>query len=333
MLEQGKGEHAVAEEFIDFYEVLELPLDAERGVVRKRINELYLEAQRNLDHRTFATRVRYQEMFEMTLPQARYILLDETRRADYNRLVLSMRALKSGSSVVAPIAKPREKTDFKESGFRLSEEVGQTPPIEPLPNTPIDAAAVARERDELWRKWKSGLEQALERDGETENNPQPSPAPQTPQPRPPREATAPQSSAALDFNEKQFASSAAAEEEADVLRAQQREVEQRRANHKREVLKAMLEGVGLKGMLIGAGAVGVPGVIAMVLFMTTYYPVGQAPKIELSSSLAWVLWMIALASGAFFAARGVSKSMRRRAATELSTLSYEELMRRSKQTL
>ena len=326
--EQRKGDDAVAEEFIDFYEVLELPLESDRNTLRKRINEKYLESQRNLDHRTFATRVKYQELFEMTLPQARYILLDEARRTDYDRLVVSMRALKSGGppqNAPAPVAPNPAGTA---PGFRLKEEAGEAPTINPLPGNPVDEAAIARERDELWRKWKSGLEQALVREAETENNPKPAPSPtQTPAPR------ASASSTKAADSQPVVLTSLVDEEEEARERATIKEAEQRRANHKREILKDVLEGVGLKAMLIGAGAVIVPGVMAMLAFMTNYYPIGAAPKIAFPSGAAWALWLIVIALGAFFTARGLSKSMRRKAATELSALSYEELLKRSKRAL
>jgi len=154
----------LAEEFVDLYQVLDLPLDADRGTVRKRINELYLDAQRNIDHRNFATRVKFQELFEVTLPQARYILLDDGRRDEYNRIVNSFRAASGASG--APTAPPTETSDAipqSTGGFSLEIAAdsipGSAPPIAPLPQS--TASDPVQEREELWKKWKSGLEAAL----------------------------------------------------------------------------------------------------------------------------------------------------------------------------
>ena len=95
----------MADEFIDFYKALGLPFDADRKQVRSRINEAYTEAQRNLDHRVFATRVGHQKMFEVILPRARYILLDDSRRDDYDQMVRAFRG-------ASPVAK-REKVSRK----------------------------------------------------------------------------------------------------------------------------------------------------------------------------------------------------------------------------
>lgn len=161
----------MAEEFVDLYEVLGLPLDAERGVLRKRINELYLDAQRNIDHRHFATRIKFQELFEVTLPQARYILLDDGRRDEYNRLVNTFRStgVAGGGSVPAPATPVTEEIPLVKGGFSLANEevamASNTPLIEPVPEASMDAAQLALEREELWKKWKSGLEAALTVDG------------------------------------------------------------------------------------------------------------------------------------------------------------------------
>ncbi|RYZ65448.1 MAG: hypothetical protein EOP09_14275, partial [Proteobacteria bacterium] len=166
----------MADEFVDLYEILDLPIDTDRNTVRKRITELYTEAQRNLDHRNFQTRVKYQELHEILLPQARYILLDEGRRDQYDALVRSTRAPKNTPptevtpAVPTPEAKPA-------SGFKLSGEEGipgQTPTIEPIPSASMPQIT-PEQRDEQWKKWKSGLAEVLERETRDEIRPKAKP--------------------------------------------------------------------------------------------------------------------------------------------------------------
>lgn len=135
------------EEFVDLYKVLELVPDAEPEMIRKRINTLYLEAQQNLDHRNLRKRLQYQQMYEIYLPQARHLLLDTRRRSEYDRY---LHAYRSGSKVA-----PEEPATVETS-----------PPLQevepPLPNsreTEEDPQVVAAQRDELWDKWKQGLEE------------------------------------------------------------------------------------------------------------------------------------------------------------------------------
>jgi hypothetical protein len=70
--------------FVDLYEVLQVPPETQASIIRKRIMELYLEAQKNLDHRNNKKRLFFNQMFEVHLPQARYLLLDPKRRATYD---------------------------------------------------------------------------------------------------------------------------------------------------------------------------------------------------------------------------------------------------------
>ena len=345
----------MADEFVDFYQVLELPLEADRAEIRKRLNELYAEAQRNLDHRNFATRVKYQELFEVSLPQARYILLDEGRRDDYDRMVRDARAPAGTPPTPKPAAKPAKPSTVGElgqtSGFRLTSEEAEQAQVEELPPDP---AAVAREREETWKKWKAGLQSAMERENareksetKTEIRAQVQPAPvarQTviapteaaPAP-PPKPGERPR--VKFDFDGGGQAAEAprrgesapvpGAEEfvEAAKARLTPEEIERRRTEHRRELMKSELTDVGVKGGMIGAGAVLAPGVIAMVWFMSHFYPSGETPGLPLSSGLAWMLWLVGLGVGAFLASHFLSKSMRRKSSMEMTLMSYEELLR------
>ncbi len=85
---------------INLYEILGVAPDADLKTIRKRIGVLFLEAQNNIDHRSFRRRFYYRELTEVVLPRARHILLDAERREDYN-LSLGV-AAPSDSSVSSP---------------------------------------------------------------------------------------------------------------------------------------------------------------------------------------------------------------------------------------
>ncbi|MBW3636869.1 MAG: hypothetical protein KY445_10490 [Armatimonadetes bacterium] len=347
----------MAEEFVDLYEVLELPVDADRNTLRKRINELYLDAQRNLDHRTFATRVRYQELFEVTLPQARYILLDDGRRDEYDRLVNAFRGTKTGA------ASP-EATSASTSGFSLAEPVetaipgSRGPQIDALPTTSVDPETLAREREELWKKWKSGLEAALTVEADdkpkarsaatsapssfstqsapvapqTTPTPPPTPAP-TPAPKPAR----PKIDISFAFGEDNAPKrgEAAPVPGAEELVEQHKrdhspeELERRRTEHRREIMKELLVNVGLVWGSIGAALVVVPGLAALVAAVGHYYPRNAPPLLKYSPNLLWFAGFLLIGIATYFASAALSKAMRRKKAQELSLLSYEELLRQT----
>src|SRR4028118_2106480 len=87
---------ATAQNFIDLYELLHLSPEIDSDTLRKHINQTYLEAQQNLDHRNAHKRLHFQQLFEIYLPQARHLLLDAARRAEYDRY---LKAYHSGRSV------------------------------------------------------------------------------------------------------------------------------------------------------------------------------------------------------------------------------------------
>ena len=70
-------------DFVDFYQLLDVPDEATTTAVRRRINELYSESQSNRDHRN-PTKRRYYEGLCEILPTCRIILLDADKRARYD---------------------------------------------------------------------------------------------------------------------------------------------------------------------------------------------------------------------------------------------------------
>lgn len=367
----------MAEEFVDLYEVLDLPVDTDRNTLRKRINELYLDAQRNLDHRTFATRVKYQELFEVTLPQARFILLDDGRRDEYDRMVNAFRGGKNGTSI-PPNAPEAASSVPKVDNPNDTLPGDSAPRIEPIPAPDIDPEQLAREREELWKKWKSGLEDALAADdhvrpksrGATTSTPtsssfsfqpapeaaavtadptsppsiqakiQPAPAP-TPAPTPaPVAATAapakpaarPKVDISFDFEKKEETPAAAAssgwvDTGTSDLELTVAEIEQRRTEHRRQIMKEMLVNVGLIWGSIGALIIFVPGFWAMVATVGHYYPRNAPPVLKYSPNYIWIGGSIVILGLSYFVAQTLSKSMRRKRANEMAALTYEELLK------
>jgi uncharacterized integral membrane protein len=149
------------DDFVDLYEILELPTDAESETIRQRLNTLYLEAQQNLDHRNAKKRLQYQQMYEVYLPQARHLLLDNKRRAEYDHYLTAYR---TGHKVA-----PSEK---RESVAPMPTEPAIEEP--PLPGmAEVDPEVLAAEREDMWAKWKQGLELIAVNEAETEPPPTP----------------------------------------------------------------------------------------------------------------------------------------------------------------
>jgi hypothetical protein len=317
----------VADEFVDLYETLDLPMDTDRNTVRKRINELYIEAQRNLDHRNFQTRVKYQELFEITLPQARYILLDEGRRDQYDALVRSTRAPKGQMTGDAQASAPAASAP--QTGFQLEDAIpGQTPTIEPIPSSTVPEIT-PEQRDEQWQKWKSGLAEVLEREAGEEirqkTKPIISSSSTTPTESAPKKESKARPVIKFDFGDDEDNQNA--EGSSDEPQLDKKEVERRRTEHRRDLTKDILVGEGIKGMAIGAAIVAIPGVIAMVVFMSHFYPRGKAAGLPVPEGAAWLIWLVVLGAAGFFTSRNVSKSMRKKRAMDLGKLPYEEIVR------
>ena len=360
----------MTDEFVDFYEILELPLDADRSEVRKRISEIYIEAQRNLDHRNFNTRVHYQQLFEIILPQARYILLDEGRRDDYDRLVRASRGLAGdtrgtsaapGATAGAATAsqKSPQTTEIGQgnSGFKKSPTgaAGEAPRIDALPkprltrnnwnesarNSGISGSADCKAR---WSARPPGKKRATTnfrrgynaarrphrsranrgaataiRAGRTKgtrrdasarffaglNGPESNSISATTQKkfnrptrprRPPLPPAPPAMRAMRGVGEPRTSGPASG--------PTPQQIEEGRLNHQREVIRAELENTGLKGLLSGGALVLLPGVIAMTLFMSHYYPANKVSTLPIkSAALAWLLWFGFLADWRFSAHR------------------------------
>lgn len=337
----------MADEFIDFYHALDLPLEADRKQVRARLAEVYLEAQHNLDHRNFATRVKYQELFEVILPRARYILLDDARREEYDGLVRAFRGVALAPpaptpEVPAPPIAPEARdasSDFLPgtpvfgrgdvSGFRLEEEqpaAGRAPRVEGVPSPALNPAQLAQERDEMLQKWRARLEAAIARDEQEQaakpasSNPSETGSSSDAKPRAPRAPATP-----VAF---QFGGSSAEEEDEE---AKQRQIahalEFKRTERTREAVKEILMGVGLKATIMGGMAAAFPLGGLLIFAMGHFYPRDAAPKIGVPSSVAWFLGLSLVAAASAATAHYLSKELRHKKAFELSAMSLEDILR------
>ncbi|HVF84658.1 MAG TPA: hypothetical protein VM821_01650 [Abditibacteriaceae bacterium] len=91
----GDPNIGAASDFIDFYQLLGADSEATTTALRRRINDLYTEAQSNRDHRNPTKRRRYEALCEL-LPYCRTVLLDPDKRARYDRY---REQFEAGSSV------------------------------------------------------------------------------------------------------------------------------------------------------------------------------------------------------------------------------------------
>lgn len=75
---------------LDFYALIQEPVDADAETLRAKIATLYNEAQANRDHRNLTKRREYQTLLDL-LPRARVALLEPEKRARYDAYLASAR--------------------------------------------------------------------------------------------------------------------------------------------------------------------------------------------------------------------------------------------------
>jgi len=113
--------------WLDFYALLEVPVNASEDQLRKRIGKAYAEASANSDHRDLAKRHYYQALVERVLPQCRRVLLDPEWRAKYDRQhILHSINDPSAQDYVTFIASARgtdTRSDATELPQRVREEI------------------------------------------------------------------------------------------------------------------------------------------------------------------------------------------------------------------
>jgi hypothetical protein len=323
---------AAQDEFVDLYEVLEVPENADTEQIRKRVNTLYIEAQQNLDHRNVKKRLQYQQMYEIYLPQARHLLLDSRRRAEYDRY---LQAWRTGSKVETAEEAPAPKSPVgdmagapgKVSDHDLPEIVEQE----------ADPEKLAAEREAMWAKWKTGLEIASEQ-APDEPLPQAAPAPAaarapgsqraTAHPRPaPRTAPRPvvprfdpSRTPRAARPEPRIGGAPVTEPHDETVSLQEKQREQQRF----QLIKNAVQNAGL---IWGLGIGAVVFVVGCVILFTLDNAL-KPPPFHLSRPIfdliGFFIVLLVTAVGGLIARR----KAKRRTVAELSLLSLEELSRR-----
>ncbi|HEX8551763.1 MAG TPA: hypothetical protein VF681_09435 [Abditibacteriaceae bacterium] len=323
------------DEFIDLYAMLELETDADIATIRKRASEKYLEAQNNLDHRNAAKRLQYQQMYEVYLPQARHLLLDPARRAEYNRY---LEAYRSGKPLAEVVTEP---VAVVETGGMASTDDDMPEIVEP----DVDPEVLAAQREQLWGQWKSSLNFS---EDEEENSPAPaaSAAPvAAPEDAPSAQAVAPQAAPkpgargtageprrsgiqTVALGETKVAPKAAPQRitPEDIEKRNREEWERKRQREREEIVSDAVAGVGLTGMFIGGGITFVVMLILLfvvdsVLNNARNYPLGMS---RVTFALTGIALSVALAA---VSAVVTAKKLREKKEAELKPLKLEELQR------
>ena len=277
---------------VDLYALLDVPRDADAALLRKRIAQLYLEAQENLDHRNFRRRFYYQELFEVFLPQAHHILLNEKRRAEYNvQLVVRNRGAKA--SAAAPIASTREAPPSPSLSPATAPPTAAPRQVQPPEIVPRPAPAPVEEslnEEQLQHELQDDLVESLAGDREAQAR-----AEEVIRKRPPTPEWA---------------------------RMDASRVEQRREIRRAALIKEELIATGQRFGVAAACGVGLLcGALAFVM--------KQALEIQGTAALIFAaIALVAMAGAAFFGWHFASRESRRRVVAQLSRMSYDELLRR-----
>lgn len=152
--ESTKTESLDMDNFVDFYELLDMPLSSTGIELRKTISTLYLEAQKNLDHRSLQKKQFFQLLYEVHLPRARYLLLDEKRRTEYDAHVHTFRADRSQQRA-AQNPEAAEDLSFATSS---AENLTKAVPLKAEIEENMAPEEVAARRETLWQQWQTSLE-------------------------------------------------------------------------------------------------------------------------------------------------------------------------------
>ena len=312
------------EDFIDLYDALNLPQNADIEKVRKRINALYLESQQNLDHRNAKKRLHYQQLYEIILPQARHLLLDEGRRAEYDRYLT---AFKTGTKVATTHEAERRISTSKPTTVteRLKEEEG------------VDPEKLAEQREDMWAQWKHGLEQVVDEPEFAEDAVQadtgapkaniPKSAAPAPKPLASQPTRAPElRSAAGDAASIQRGGFSDAALHAGESQRLSPDVKRQQDQQRAKIITTKASGA----MLPMGLAVGVPVflVSCAVLYFATNYLTSNGYLTGMFGEIVNLGWIPAAVVIGFISGRNAAETARQNTIDKLSRLSFEELKKK-----
>ncbi|HVF85453.1 MAG TPA: hypothetical protein VM821_05700 [Abditibacteriaceae bacterium] len=137
-------------DFVNLYEVLQMPQESAPADLRKRISVMYLEAQKNQDHRNAQKRMYFQQLYEVYLPQARFLLLEPKRRTEYDQHLTVYREDQ---------AKSVELEEALNAGGTQTTGTQAASVLEPGIEERMTPEELATYRAELWSRWEEGLKQ------------------------------------------------------------------------------------------------------------------------------------------------------------------------------
>lgn len=284
------------DEFVDLYKILEIPQSTSETEVRERVNKLYLEAQRNLDHHNFRKRFYYQQLYEVHLPQAHQLLLNAPQRAEYDRY---LDCFNKGLPFPADLAGTRNDSTSGELG--RSEQI-ETDMLPTFDSSVANAAPPATSVTQTSAKTSDAKVPAR---------------PAAPASRPARSTASPAEKASPGDAAASLAAQVAKRKAQVIMDAS--EVERRRDYKRRELIKGELVASGLWwGWGAGAGCF---IVVAALLFFAL-----NQMKMTANNALSGGL-LIAVVIAALIG-RYALREARRRVIVVLSKMPYDELLRR-----
>lgn len=142
--------------FIDLYDLLGFSISSTGSELRKMISALYLEAQKNLDHRNTEKKLFFQQMYEVHLPRARYVLIDEKRRGEYDDHVRTFREDRAQQRAAAEAK--MELHSVVLAPDHESGEAGKTPvQAQKIVLEELSPVELAARRENQWQKWQENL--------------------------------------------------------------------------------------------------------------------------------------------------------------------------------
>ncbi|HEY0073346.1 MAG TPA: hypothetical protein VGB77_04530 [Abditibacteriaceae bacterium] len=288
------------DEFVDLYKMLDIAPGASEAELRERVNKLYLEAQRNIDHHNFRKRFYYQQLYEVHLPQAHQLLLDPTRRTEYNRF---LDAFNKGEPF------PEDLPDADGAGDQGG-DLGRTSGIETdmLPTV----GAVGNAVPGLATPSPAASPATSPAPGSPRPTPaptapaKPAPAPTTASPTAPAPVTPRRAAPASPS----IASSAGRRSAVDI-----EDMERRRDHKRRELIRGELEAAG---QMWGYGA---GTLVFIVILAIAYFAGGGQPTILGGGAVLAI-------TSALIAGRFALRAARRNVVVVLSKMPYDELLRR-----
>lgn len=354
------------EQFVDLYELLGVAPDSDAAAIRGQINKLYTEAQRNLDHHNFRKRFYYQELFEIHLPQAHQFLLNDAKRAEYDRCLVAFKAgqplpetsetaepepaptteglpaMRGDDGAPAPVATSAglPTRDITGSVLPSQDTVGNILPAKSgdanLPAVSTSAPPAATPPAARTQPAGGALPGPTQAAASTPVAPAtaagqksalPPAAGETARATMPAPAvTAPVAPVVAEPEPAQPAGVAAVAETKPWRALPADEVERRRDYKRRELIKSELEAAGRAWSIIGGVAAFV--VVSGLLFLVLGFLSSAGGSLANARGIVTAVMLVVGIEAARQCGKAASRSVRRKVVATLSRMPYDELLRR-----